>query len=274
MNKYKANVLMLGCGNMGHPIATCLIAHNYHVEVVLPKDDPMIETLTKEGITHYKEQIPNKQYHFIIIAYKPQAIGVTAGYAEQIMATEALKDVTIISIMAGVKIATLKHFFPKHKVIRIMPNMTLKVGHGFSTYFCSEILSQWQTHAVEDMQRSFGKCYPAQSEGEIDKITVLSGSGPAYAARVIEEYLHAGLALGLSEQVVRDAIYQTFLGTLKLIVEQAQEPAQLRASITSKAGVTEAALKKLDELNFSSIIEQSVHAALKRNEELATEGNK
>ncbi len=265
-------VLMIGCGNMGYPMVKSLQAMGHEVEVVLQKgNENNIRQLESEGIHCYEECIVNKAYDCVILAYKPQAIAVTDTYAKQIMQHNDLTDTIIISIMAGVKIAKLKHFFPTHKVVRVMPNMSLKVQKGFSAYYCDEILSVAQINNIDQLLKTFGICYRANSEAEIDKITVLSGSGPAYIAKIVEGYIAAGIEIGLDEAVAKEAVYQTFLGTLMLIVEGDEDPAQLRRSITSKAGVTEAALKVLDELDLFYIISHSIQAALNRAHELSQE---
>ncbi|NJL52413.1 MAG: pyrroline-5-carboxylate reductase, partial [Hydrococcus sp. SU_1_0] len=197
----------------------------------------------------------------LLLAIKPQILDLAvAGLTPNAHST-------VISILAGVKIAKLEQFFPQQPVIRVMPNTPATVGAGMTaiatgTYAQTEHLAQ-----AKSIFAAVGEVVEV-SESAMDAVTGLSGSGPAFVALAIEALADGGVASGLPRAIALQLATQTVLGTATLIKETGMHPGVLKDQVTSPGGTTIAGVAKLESAGFRSALIEAVKTATARSQEL------
>ena len=161
----------------------------------------------------------------------------------------------VISIMAGVKLSTLKKYLNHEKIIRSMPNLTAKIGEGMTVWMATKKIENFQKMIAKMIFHSFGKEIEVHSEDLIDAATAVSGTGPAYIYYIAENLMKEAMSLGFGDKNVHKLVQQTFKGAMDLWADTNEKPDVLRHKVTSKSGTTEAAIKfynknKLDNIKF------------------------
>lgn len=210
----------------------------------------------------------------VLLAIKPQMLGGVAEEIDAALGERLLEGRCIISILAGVTTTRLQEAL-KGRVVRVMPNLPIAVGHG-ATAVCTS-----QDATGEDLDRAH-RLFAAASrvydlpEAAIDAFTGVAGSGPAYAFLMAEGLiagaLEAGRETGISEATARSIVAQTLLGAGIMLAQECKgempDPAALRTAVTSKGGTTAAALDVLESRGVREAIRDAVLAAAKRAGEL------
>ncbi|HEX4872909.1 MAG TPA: pyrroline-5-carboxylate reductase [Nevskiaceae bacterium] len=199
----------------------------------------------------------------VVLAIKPQQM-------EPALAGLRLAPQTLVlSIAAGVGLARLRHALGAQvALVRSMPNTPALVGAGISGLYAEPGLSAAHRDLAERILGSAGPTVWLGQEAELDAVTALSGSGPAYFFLVTECLTEAGIALGLSAATARALARQTLIGSGRLVESQDTEVAELRRQVTSKGGTTEAALGVLESAGLRTIFERALHAAAARSQAL------
>ncbi|MCX8093557.1 MAG: pyrroline-5-carboxylate reductase [Candidatus Goldbacteria bacterium] len=201
----------------------------------------------------------------IFLSVKPQQVSDVLSEIKQV-----IKNQMLISIAAGVSIGKIQKLLGKKiPVIRVMPNTPVLVGEGACGYSFSKELNVRQKKIAEKIIKSFCKIYFCVKEADIDVITSLSGSGPAYFFYIIEAMIEQTKAFGFDETKAKMLIAQTLTGAGKLLLTTGEEPSILRQRVTSKGGTTEAALKIFEKNRLKEIIKKGISAAYKRAKELS-----
>ena len=196
----------------------------------------------------------------VFLAVKPQDIQTVL---------EAIRDTDrlVISIAAGVPIGRLEGTLTRARVVRVMPNTPCLVGAMAAGYAFGAKIKPQDREVVKQLLGAAG--YAAEVEEELlDAVTGLSGSGPAFVARLIEAFIEAGRGLGLEAEVARDLSLQTFLGTAKLLAETGMEPQTLVDMVSSPKGTTVAGRQVLEASDYRGMIEKTIQAATERSKEL------
>ena len=201
----------------------------------------------------------------IILAVKPQ-------YAREAVEPIAKKcaDKLIISIAAGLTLASLTAWFGHKRIVRTMPNTPLMVGCGATVYAPADDVSAGDCENTEKIFRASGIVYRVQ-ENAIDAVTAVSGSGPAYIFEIMDSMKEAGIECGLSEELALILTAQTVKGAGEMILQSMGTPCELRKAVTSPGGTTEAALKVMDSGGFRELMKKAVKAAYNRSLELGGE---
>jgi pyrroline-5-carboxylate reductase len=199
----------------------------------------------------------------IVLAVKPQVMA------------EVLRDLTpdpgtaIVSIAAGVKIETLQRALgPKMHYIRTMPNTPALYGVGVTALFAAPKTPANARDVAETILRAAGKIVWLPREEDLDAVTALSGSGPAYYFLLTEALRDAGVALGLSAETAALLAKQTCIGAGRMVQESSVDVAALRAQVTSKGGTTEAAVAHLEAAGLREIIRAALAKAAARAAEM------
>jgi pyrroline-5-carboxylate reductase len=180
----------------------------------------------------------------------------------------ALEGKLLISIAAGLSLATLEKMAPKCRVIRAMPNTPAIIGRAATAYTGGANATQADKDCAEAIFASVGVVSYVQ-EKLIDAVTGLSGSGPAYIFLVIEALTDGGVSCGLPTNLARQLAIQTVLGAAELAKETGEHPAILREMVTSPGGTTAAALGELEQHGVRAAFIQAVRAADRRSKELS-----
>ncbi|WP_315451486.1 pyrroline-5-carboxylate reductase [uncultured Selenomonas sp.] len=199
----------------------------------------------------------------LILAVKPAAAAAAIRETRELLRADA----AVLSIVAGLTIAALEEGYPDHPVVRAMPNTPLAVGAGMSAYACGTYADDGVSAIVELLLGASGRTVRVH-ESDLDAVTGLSGSGPAYAFLMIEALIEGGVAAGLKRETASLLAAQTMLGAAQMALASAHSPADLRAAVTSPAGTTAAGLRALERAGVRSALIEAVLAAAERSKEL------
>ena len=204
-----------------------------------------------------------KNAQIFIIAVKPQDFEELA----ENLKSEIKKNL-VISIMAGISIKKIADKLGTKNVVRVMPNLPLKVGKAFSGWFASKIVSKQDKEFVSKILSSLGEEMEMDSESQIDAVTAMSGSGPAYFYFLTELLGKAAGKYGFSKKNAEKIAKATFLGSAFLMDATGFSANDLRTKVTSKKGTTEVAINILSKKNFDKIFFSAVDSAYKRAKRL------
>lgn len=261
----------IGAGNMARSLASGLI-HNgvpvANVELADP-DDAAREALSDQlKVTVFADNgdlVENAD--IVVFAVKPQVLKeVATAVVEPIQRRKPL----IISIAAGVRSDDLERWLGGNlQVIRVMPNTAALVGSGASGLFANPRADAAARDVAETIMRAVGVVAWVKSEDQLDIVTALSGSGPAYYFLVMEAMEQAAIDAGLPADTARLLTLETAYGAAKMALEGGEEPSILRQQVTSKGGTTERALAVMEENGLREIYKKALLAAAERSAELA-----
>ncbi len=203
----------------------------------------------------------------VVLACKPQQLsGLDTRLAQ------LTRGALVISILAGKRLSRLSQTFPQARnLVRAMPNTPGQIGAGITGWSPLSEISAADRSLVERILGSLGKLVPV-SEDQLDAITGLSGSGPAYVFEFAAALREAGVAAGLSREASYQLAVETILGSAKLMAQSTAEAEELRNQVTSPNGTTFAGLRRMEAHDFRGIIRETVVAARDRSVELSREG--
>lgn len=202
-----------------------------------------------------------------LLAIKPQMFAeVGEGLANALPS-----DVLIISIMAGISLETLGEVFGTRPVIRAMPNTPAAFGKGITAFVGGVGVTQTHKILARTRLKAGGKVLEVETERQIDMVTAVSGSGPAYVFVLTEAMAAAGVQLGLPEALAKELARETVIGSGYMLDKNDHEVSDLRRAVTSPGGTTEAALEVLMSDNgLPSVMRKAVNAAFARSRELGS----
>ncbi|MFD0365132.1 pyrroline-5-carboxylate reductase [Nocardia sp. GCM10030253] len=202
----------------------------------------------------------------LVIAVKPGDVDTVLtqlGKAE----LDADRDQVLVSLAAGVPTARLEAKLPAgFPVVRVMPNTPMLVGQGMSVLAPGRYARPEQLAEVTELLAAVGKVVTV-AESQMDAVTAVSGSGPAYFFLVVEAMVDAAVGLGLTRDVATQLVVQTMVGSAALLDDAGQSAVELRAAVTSPAGTTAAALRELERGGVRSAFLEALHAAKQRSAE-------
>jgi len=189
-------------------------------------------------------------------------------------ATEQLRpfvrpDHRVVSVVAGLTLASLERAFPGIPVVRAMPNTPSAVRAGVTAYALGRWASEEEARLARELFGAVGAVVEVP-EDRIDLVTGLSGSGPAYVFFLVESLIEAGVRAGLSPEVARDLVVQTVFGAACMLRETGEDPAELRRRVTSPGGTTMAGVGALEEYGVRGAFLEAVQRATRRARELAS----
>ena len=203
----------------------------------------------------------------VVWAVKPQAFAGAAAPCAPFVGS-ALQ----VSVMAGVRCEALSRASGSLRVVRTMPNTPALIGQGIAGLYARPEVSAAQRAEVEALFAPTGQTLWVEKENDLDAVTALSGSGPAYVFFFIEAMIQAGAEMGLGESQARQLAQATFAGAAALAQQSPLSPAALREQVTSKGGTTHAAITVLQASGVQKAFVTALHAARARAEELGQAG--
>lgn len=270
MTTHTHKIGFLGAGNMATALAQGFISgklakpeETYFYDVVSEKSRELAHRLGGHSAKTIRPLMQSCET--IILAVKPQN------------ARELLPEVApwagpkhlFISILAGTPTRKIEpHIGGQPRVVRVMPNTPALVGAGASAIARGSHATQADVEVALALFRSVGVAVEVE-EAQIDAVTAISGSGPAYFFYLMEALMSAGEELGLDPEIARKLVLQTALGAATLADQSPDTPATLRANVTSKGGTTEAGIKVLSSGGFSELVLSCAKAAAERAEQLS-----
>lgn len=258
----------IGGGNMARAIIGGLLARDMKpadIVVVEPDASARLRLLAEHGVRAYEAPGPEMAgADAAILAVKPQNMREAATAA-----APYLGDPLVVTIAAGIRIADLARWLGGHRrVVRAMPNTPALVHAGITGLHAPPGTSDADRGLAERMLAAVGATVWFDSESDLDAVTAVSGSGPAYVFYAIEALEAAARELGLAEGASRSLALWTFVGATKLAIERGEEPAALRAQVTSPGGTTERAVGVLEAAGVRRHFIDAVKAACERSREL------
>ncbi|MEM6462416.1 MAG: pyrroline-5-carboxylate reductase [Pseudomonadota bacterium] len=266
-------IVLVGAGNMGGALLRGWLASGIDaagVETIDPSPSPAIQNLIAEkGVAHHPAAPANMQASALCIALKPQMMGAVLPTLKPLIGPHTL----CISVAAGTPLATLSRHLGAAPMVRAMPNTPAMIGRGITAALTNGKVSEVQ-HTLA--QRLLSVCGPVEwvdTEDEIDAVTALSGSGPAYVFYVTECMAEAGRKAGLDADLAMRLARATVAGAGELMHRSEEDAAILRKNVTSPGGTTAAALDVMMRDNgLKAIFEEAIAAAKRRAHELAEHG--
>lgn len=260
-------ISFIGGGNMARALIGGLIAQGWKAgEIgVIELDPAKRQQLQTDFGVAVSDQLPSvAMADIVVLAIKPQQMRDIA-----IFLGSLLRNQLVVSIAAGIRSADLIRWLGGYDaVIRVMPNTPAQIRCGVSALFAASGASGEQRTQAEKILGAVGSTVWLDEETQMDAVTAVSGSGPAYVFYFIEAMQQAALELGLSPQQARDLSLQTFLGASQLALQSTEGPDVLRAQVTSKGGTTERALLSMETAGIKNAIVQALHAAAERSREM------
>ncbi|MEC1686324.1 pyrroline-5-carboxylate reductase [Bacillus mojavensis] len=203
------------------------------------------------------------QTDIVVLAFKPKDAAESIDSIRPYM-----KDQLVISVLAGLTIETIQHYFGrKLAVIRVMPNTSAAIRKSATGFSVSAEASQDDITAAKALLETIGDSTLVE-EQHLDAVTAIAGSGPAYLYRYIEAMEKAAQKVGLDEETAKKLILQTMAGATDMLRQSGKQPAQLRKEITSPGGTTEAGLRALTEARFEEAIIHCIEETAKRSAEI------
>lgn len=200
----------------------------------------------------------------VVVAFKPQSLASADPQLAELTAGKL-----VVSLLAGKKVATLARVFPAARnVVRTMPNTPAAIGAGVTTYCTQSPLNGADRASVEAMLGALG-IHLEVEESQLDALTALGGSGPAFLFEYVAAMREAGVAAGLDPAIASRVAIETTLGAARLLARTGEAPEALRDKVTSPNGTTYAGLQVLAAKNFRETIKDTIAAAARRAGELS-----
>lgn len=260
----------IGSGNMAEAIIAGMIKSDFTASDILILDinqeriDLMVE---KHKVSSIDIDSFFLEADIIVLAVKPQIIEkVLTTYKNHIR-----KNHLLISIAAGIKIDKISSLSSSEKIVRVMPNTPALISKGISALtFKSKQISENDKNQVESIMKSIGE-FVWLDENQMDAVTALSGSGPAYVYRFIDAMIDSGVLIGLNRDLARKLVVETVLGSTMMLKTSKMSPKELESQVTSPGGTTIHGLVSMEKNNFSPSIKEGIKAAYERAIELGKE---
>jgi len=261
------NIVFIGGGNMAQALVGGLVKGGRpgaSIVVIEPSDGTRRRLVGQFGVTARSAAGPSLEMAEIVVwAVKPQAFEAAAAPCTGHVAT-ALQ----VSVMAGVRSDAIVAATGSERVVRVMPNTPALIGQGVAGLFARSAVSDEDRADAIALLEPTGELLWVGEEAQLDAVTALSGSGPAYVFLLLEALLDAGRQMGLPPQTARRLAEQTVAGSVALAAASPDSPAELRRIVTSPGGTTEAAMAVLESRGARDAFVAAVLAARAKAEAL------
>ena len=263
----------IGGGNMASSLLSGLIASGHSPQHLWVSDinPETLTTLAKNlnvNTSASNDELINV-VDVVVLAVKPQTLSSVAKSAAPLIQQ---KKSLVVSIAAGISQHSLSQWLGADTaIVRCMPNTPALVLTGATALHANVQVTPEQCNLAENIMRAVGIALWVSEESELDAVTAVSGSGPAYYFLLMEAMEKAALALGLNEVTARLLVQQTALGAAKIGLESSESPEQLRKRVTSPGGTTQKAIETFEQGGFTELVSKALHAARDRSIEMSKE---
>ena len=265
----KTRIAFIGAGNMAASLIGGLRAKGLEAAQIRASD-PGAETRARVSAEHGIEVFADNAdaiqgVDVVVLAVKPQAMkGVCEAIRPHLQPGQL-----VVSIAAGITCASMNNWLGAQPIVRCMPNTPALLRQGVSGLYATAQVSAEQRQQAEELLSAVGIALWLDEEQQLDAVTAVSGSGPAYFFLLIEAMTAAGEKLGLPRETAAQLTLQTALGAAHMAVASDVDAAELRRRVTSPAGTTEAAIKSFQADGFEALVEKALGAAAHRSAEMA-----
>lgn len=268
------HAVLAGAGRMGSAMARGWVADLQaagvgRLSVIEPTPTEDVVQAAKDGLITLNPA--PEVADILVLAVKPQ------GFAASVDGLKAWvsKDTLVVSIMAGVTLARIASALGTPRVARAMPNTPGSIGMGATGFALSAACGDADSEATSRLLEPLGLVLGPLKEEQMDAVTAVSGSGPAYVYLLVEALAAAGRSAGLDEATANALARETIVGAGAMLGDLAESPAELRKQVTSPGGTTAAALDVLMSAGgMPDLMRKAVDAAVRRGQELAKEAEK
>jgi pyrroline-5-carboxylate reductase len=269
VKKFNKQIKIIGCGKMASAILDAWLKNSVspqNIYVDDPKPSEWLLEKKKQGLNiNITDDI---SFDYCFIGVKPQSLNEIKLKLKML----SKKNVTFVSMLAGIKINRLESIIGKDEsIVRIMPNLPAEIKKGVTAIKENEMVEPKQSKNLNILLEAFGETVKFSEESKFDAVTAISGSGPAYIFLIAELMTEVGVNLGLSYDEAFKLVKHTIDGAGSLIVNSKLEPRKLRENVTSPGGTTHEALLVMmnKENGLSKIFSAAIEAAAKRSKELS-----
>jgi len=261
----------IGAGNMAEGIVAAVVGKKLYPPGAIIVADPVAQRRKLfadqfgVSVTEDNRQVVS-QSRRVVLAVKPQTFGEAAAGVADLVGDDHL----LISIMAGISTKRIEAAFgtAKARVVRVMPNLPIKVGAGMAGLCRGARATASDVAVAKALFDAGGGTIVVPDESLMDAVTAMSGSGPAYFYYFVEAMVAGGTACGLSEADALQLAKYACLGAARMMLETSEPPAELRRKVTSKGGTTQAALEHMGTAGVPEAIRDAVKAAFERGRQL------
>lgn len=259
-----AGSLIGGLINAGYSAASIMVSEPDETRLQTLKDDFKVRVSLDNNDTLDCE--------IIILSVKPQLLKTVCLQLGQQLEHSKINNSLFISIAAGVKSTDINRWLNNNQpIVRCMPNTPALLQCGATGLFANELVTDRQKQQAEKIMQAVGITIWVDNEDQLNAVTAVSGSGPAYFFLMMEAMQQAGEKLGLTADVTQQLVLQTALGAARMATESDNSPAELRQKVTSKGGTTEQAILSFQAANYQQIVLDALSAAHNRSISLAEE---
>jgi pyrroline-5-carboxylate reductase len=264
-------IAFIGGGNMATALIAGMIRHGAQpggIAVAEPRAEALHELSREYGVATYTDNRDAAEgASILVLAVKPQML---ADVCRNLRAVVQKYRPVVISIAAGIRIQQIERWLDAAlPVVRCMPNTPAMIGAGATALFANARVSAPQRAEAQHVLDAAGLTVWVPDEDQLDIVTALSGSGPAYFFLLVEALENAAFSQGLSRETARALAAQTALGAGRMLIESGESAATLRQRVTSPHGTTQAALESFQADHFPAIVARAVDAARRRGIELS-----
>lgn len=272
----------IGGGNMASSLIGGLLSADFTPEDILVTDPDEQHRRSQEDTFQVATSSDNNETlccEIIILAVKPQILKTVS----QQLDTSELTNTLFISIAAGVNSKDISRWLADNRcidkppaktepaIVRCMPNTPALVQCGATGLYANKAVSDEQKQQADKILQAVGLNVWVEDESQLDAVTAISGSGPAYFFLMMEAMQNAGEKLGLNRTIANRLVIQTALGAARMASEDKHSPAELRKRVTSPGGTTEQAILSFQSTGYEKIVDDAIKAAHKRSISLAEE---
>jgi len=266
-------LLIIGLGKMGGSLLEGLISEKLpkiKISVIEPNLNETNKDMVIKNTNHYSsiDKINSFDFDIVIFAIKPQ---IVKEVCQQISLISSGKSFSIISILAGTKIKTFERFFNNYPIIRTMPNLAASKGSSITALYGNNFINNDFKLLTENIFSKIGEYFWINSEDDIDIITAISGSGPAYYFYLTDCLSSIAKEIGLKDIDTNKLAKIVAKGSSDLMMSSSKTANELKENVTSKGGTTEAAFEILEgsKKNFYNLLKSAIKNAVKRSKELS-----
>ncbi|MDB5891139.1 MAG: pyrroline-5-carboxylate reductase [Polaromonas sp.] len=263
-------IAFIGGGNMAMAIIGGLLKRGMapgQFEVVEPFDAQRAKLMDLLGVKAQAQAGPGLATASLVVwAVKPQTFREAASQA-----ADHIRQALHLSVAAGVRSSSITDWLGTGRVVRAMPNTPALIGKGMTGLFARDAVTAADRQTVEQVAHTMGSSLWLEDEAQLDAVTALSGSGPAYVFYFMEAMIEAGMQMGLSRDQAHRLSVATFTGSSELAAASTDAPETLRAQVTSKGGTTFAALMSMEQSDVKPRFIEAMRAAQNRAREMGDE---
>lgn len=270
----KLRICFIGTGSMGSAVLKGLLESGYEKKLIsaTTRSEASAVNLRSLGISALSletspdaNQLLSSDAQLVVLGVKPYQIADVLTEIRE----ELPKEAVVISMAAGIELATMQEKLPEHKNrIRTMPNTPALVGKGVTGLASAASASADAIEAARALFETVGEVVEVR-EDQINALSAVSGSGPAWLMFIVEKWEEVARSQGFTPEQAAAMVRSTLIGAAELLAKTGEEPAVLRKKVTSPGGTTEKIIETLEKAELEKLFAQALESAVKRAEEIA-----